>query len=524
MSASYGGMKTDARPVGCAPLKQPHKPTKGGRGLIVTGADPSRGTRDISDSSAGRPHQAEEFARYRSRKLTLGLMLLAFGGSVFAIIQRGGAAEWFLASLLCALLAFSLLAPLLALQGLRAVRLGEPGELQAGSPMELRVAFTRALPIPFVWLLVREELCNQTSVYRRDNSCSSLAVAPLSRSWHVRCELNGLQRGRYESGGLTVTAGDWLGLAVYIKKLACPASFLVLPSLPEDKQAEAPRSKSDRGGAFLWKADTASEWDISAFDSPAAGRMSGPGSTLRPYQIGDSHRAIDWRMAAKGRGLHVKQLDQSDCPAVTLVIDRSPVASGQDERLFDACIGQAALAVKRAADGCRAVRLLAPGEPSELLSPAVILTEPDMAKLLRKLAVLRAAGAEPEAGVQGRRGANAVDGARTGALVPVASRLGNWSGLLAAAGGLSGGEIVIFTTDWRDRARWEALAVEAASRRLRFVLTIVTDVPTADSVMREQRERLALLGMGVAWVYGPHKENGSAPAADGGLADDRVQI
>jgi uncharacterized protein (DUF58 family) len=487
---------------------------------------------------------------YRTRWGALAFIAAGLLLSAAAIIIRGGAAEWFMAVLLGTIMLSSYIVPLIALQGVAVERSLSAVELAGGGRMEVRLSFRRRWAIPLVWLMLRDEFVNEKSIYAPSASFQWVMLPAFKRSWLAGYRLETMRRGRYQASEVVVTAGDWLGLAAFSKKLSCPASFLVFPVLPT-QEAGNHFNVNSRSGMSVQKTPVLAGRGAKAKDdgSSVAGQAEGSGSDTRPYREGDSLRYVDWRGAARGRGWHTRLDAVANRPVVVIAVDTAAaVTDAEEEQLFEAAVGWAALAVNQAQeDGCE-VKLLAATAAGSAGSPAIRdLTSESSRSMLRELACLRTTGAGAAAGkAKGTVIAKLIAmtkaiaaGKPTGARKEEAERsnagageskgateMGNVkeSGLGQWASVMRGGEMSVFTTDWRAGDRWERLAGQVSRRGIRLQLYIATRVPTLGFAMREQQKRLETAGVKVKWLNAPKEPGETARAADGGNADDQVQI
>ncbi|WP_162341349.1 DUF58 domain-containing protein [Paenibacillus paridis] len=427
---------------------------------------------------------------YRTRWLAWGLLGAGWAGSVAAVLLRGGAVEWFMAAVLSMIVIVSCAAPMLAAVGLTAVRELSHETTREGGTIAVRLTLRRSLLIPFVWIALSDETVNQSSPARQGLSLQYVFMPIFRKEMTVQYAFYQLQRGLHPFEHVSVTVGDWLGLTAIRKQLSCKAEFVVLPGLPQADQIKpeqlggsAPHAVRSRaiGEARDPRGEAGRE------EIEAAVRAAGWGPELRPYREGDSLRHLDWRSAAKGRGLQTKWHALAQPVRTYIAVDTLASAYDQDNRLFDACIGWAAMALAQAASLGHGVTLLLGQEQAALES-----TEAESASrlpgMLHAMALLR-----PE----GR---------------------GSLSGSLSKSSGAfsRGSTILVFTADWRGGRSWGELAGYAAEQGCRLELFIVTRSSMPTFAMREQQKWLESGGVKLTWLHVPASMDALPYAEEGG--------
>ncbi|MBD2871216.1 DUF58 domain-containing protein [Paenibacillus arenilitoris] len=441
-----------------------------------------------------------EGGEYRTRWLAWTIIAAGWAGSLAAIVLRGGAAEWFLAAVLGLVIIVSGLAPIMAAAGLRAERTVMKQEVREGGRQAVRLTVGRSYFVPFVWFAVRDAAVNETSPSSRAIGYQTV-VAPLGRKEiSVHYFLHKLRRGRHPYGPVSVTVGDWLGLTAVHKKIEAASEFIVLPGLPAEERLD------DAGQAGIAAAGEARRTLAGAPIDPrgemgreevyAAVRAAGIGPDSRPYREGDSLRHLDWRSAAKGRGLQTKLFPQERPVQTYIAIDTAAAGYDKDDLLFDACVGWAALAVRQAVASGNAVTLLT-GQGAATAGSDVKdwSRQNGEAELLREMALLRA------------------DGQRS-----LAGSLASGEKALAR-----GGAVLVFTADWQGGRSWGELAGYAAEQGCRMELFIVTRHHAPTFAMREQQQWLARGGVKVTWLNVPDAM-GELPYASGEGGEAHVDV
>lgn len=183
-----------------------------------------------------------------------------------------------------------------------------------------------------------------------------LVSLPSGKSVELEYTLKG-KRGLYRFGGIRVRAGDHFGLFTVHRFLSLPGQLLIMPQVLRLKRIEI-RPRQTRG-----------------FAGPIPARQPGSGTDffgVREYQLGDSLRRINWRVAARhAQDLFTNEFEQERIADVGLILDaRKRIniqSSGGD--LFDhAVTATASLADAFLKDGHR-VGLLIYGYSLERVFP-----------------------------------------------------------------------------------------------------------------------------------------------------------
>jgi uncharacterized protein (DUF58 family) len=463
-----------------------------------------------SDLHAGGQRAAEEHAKkagqagsenealagaYRTRWLAWAVIAAGWAGCLAAVLLRGGAVESFMMAVLTMIIAVSGIAPIMAASGLSAVRVLSGEVTREGGQHAVRLTLSRSWPVPFVWLAVQDETVNESSAANRGISVRTVFTPLLGKEMTFRYTLHKLRRGRHPFGHVSVTVGDWLGLTAIQKRIESKAVFVVLPGLP---QADIPY-QLERAGAAAQAAPA-----LPAGEAPdlrgeagraeieAAVRAAGIGPDSRPYREGDSLRHLDWRSAAKGRSLQTKVHTLEQPVKTVIAVDTLASAYERDDRLFDACVGWAALAVTQAASYGGAVTLLLGQDQAAFQSPFDGDNQTGLSGMLHAMALLRADGKGSLAGSLAK-GANSIT---------------------------RGCTILAFTADWRGGRSWGELAGYAAEQGCRLELFIVTRSSVPSFAMREQQKWLESGGVKVTWLHVPSRMDTLPYAEEGGAAHE----
>jgi uncharacterized protein (DUF58 family) len=439
----------------------------------------------------------EELAStYRTRWIAWAIIGAGWAGSLAAVVLRGGAVEWFMAAVLSMIIVISGIAPIMGAAGLRAIRTMSREEMRDGGQLTIRLTFRRSYLIPFVWLAIREQTVNESSATNREISVRSVFTPVLRKETTFLYTLHNLRRGRHPFEHVTVTVGDWLGLTAIHRRIEAKAEFVVLPGLPIEENAYKPERTSGAAAqaapSLLAGRAMDSRGEAGREEIEAAVRAAGIGPDSRPYREGDSLRHLDWRSAAKGRSLQTKIYTLEQPVKTIIAVDTLASAYDLDDRLFDACVGWAALAVSKAASFGSAVALLLGQGQAALQSPPDGNTQNGLSSMLHAMALLRADGR----------------GSLAGSLASGANSLNR------------GGTILVFTADWRGGRSWGELAGYAAEQGCRLELFVVTRASVPSFAMREQQKWLESGGVKVTWLHVPASMDALPYAEEGGAAHE----
>lgn len=473
--------------------------------------------RHVNQKGASDPANVGNEGIYRTRWLAWSAIAVGWAFGLAAVLLRGGAVEWFLTSVLSMIIVISGIAPAIAAARLTAIRKLTRQETVEGGKIEVQLTLKRSYIVPLVWLALRDETVNESSAANQRISYRTVFAPQLRKEATIHYTLNKLRRGRHPFGPVSVTIGDWLGLTAIHKRLECEAAFVVLPGLPQSELMDA----AERVGGYAASKQNSTPAGVSVdhrgeegrHEIAAAVRAAGIGPDSRPYREGDSLRHLDWRSAAKGRSLQTKVFPLEQPAQTFIAVDTAASAYDRDDRLFDACIGWAAHAVRQAAalggavtlltgQGAAAVKSQAKtikGSQQESNAPFRMIhsslngdLNAGVSDMLHEMAVLRADGKE----------------AMTVSHIDGSNRL------------MRGGTILVFTADWRGGRSWGELAGYAAERGCRLELFIVTRSSVPSFAMREQQKWLESGGVKVTWLHVPAGMNVLPYAEEGGDVHD----
>ncbi|GGG78194.1 DUF58 domain-containing protein [Paenibacillus radicis (ex Gao et al. 2016)] len=497
------------------------EPAAGPGAKLADSADMFAGSLAIPSSKNGETGQkskndgTDEFViphhhrTYRTRWVAWSVLLLSWGGSLSALILRGGELEAFMLAVLSVIMIIGAGGPLLGAAGLEAGREIMARKVRDGGETTVRLTIRRSFPIPLVWYAVGENLVNRTG--NKGMEFRYIAAPLFRKELTIDYSLHNVRRGEHVFRELTVTTGDWLGMTAITRQISCPGELLALPALPEAGTMRV----DPEGGIVVERGAGEGIAGIEGVPGTTASRhkkrMPGVGPESRPYRQGDSPRHIDWRAAAKGRGLYTKQHTAEQPAELAVIVDTSAAAYGGDGRLFDACAAWAAQAIERAAAAGGAVRLLAAQD-----------------------AAAGDAGGSSGAGDAGERSARvdavAVLQGSPEALQDRLARLRLVGGDSKPDGGLyrqelgglrPGGKLHAYTADWKEGKGWTQLAALANDQGCRLELHIVTKQAVLTYAMREQQRLLETYGIQMHWLPFPERMMELPYTAEGGVSNGR---
>ncbi|MFF2093274.1 DUF58 domain-containing protein [Paenibacillus sp. NPDC058174] len=443
---------------------------------------------------------------YRTRWVAWSVLLLSWGASLSALIVRGGELEAFMLAVLSVIMIIGAGGPLLGASGLEAGREIMARKVRDGGETKVRLTIRRSFPVPLVWYAVGEKLVNRTG--NKGMEYRYIAAPLFRKELTIDYSLHNVRRGEHVFRELTVTTGDWLGMTAITRKISCPGELLALPALPEAGSLRV----DPEGGIVVERGAGQGVAGIEGAPGTTASRykkrLPGVGPESRPYRQGDSPRHIDWRAAAKGRGLYTKQHTAEQPAELAVIVDTSAAAYGGDGRLFDACAAWAAQAIDRAAAAGGAVRLLAAqdaaaedagggseagGRSARVDAAAAVQGSPEA--LQERLARLRLNGGDSKAEA-------ALYRQELGSLRP-------------------GGKLHAYTADWKEGKGWTQLAALANDQGCRLELHIVTKQSVLTYAMREQQRLLETYGIQLHWLPFPERMMELSYTAEGGSSNGR---
>ncbi|MCM3630897.1 DUF58 domain-containing protein [Paenibacillus glycanilyticus] len=455
-------------------------------------------------SKAGDAEQTEaapeQMFFYRTR---WGAWLIITGGWSFSLVgflTRGGAVETFMLIVLSLLPILSVALPLISAIGLSVGRVIPDPNIKDGGEAAVKLTLKRTSAVPFVWLAVHDGMTNASAAGKPRLDYRYIVMPLLRKEIEISYSVLAVRRGEHQFGQVTVTVGDWLGLTAIHRRLECPGTLIAVPALPEElgRRAErlhgavAEQISGDSSAAYI-----SDSGEISETTADRLLQQAGIGPDSRPYREGDSMRHINWRAAAKGRGMFTKQHMVEQPAVIMMIADTFSAAYSHDGRLFDASLAWMARGIERAAaEGCE-IRLIAGAEEAK----------PDKKASFRK-------GEKKRGGVTGQQEKALLERL---ARLRLAKSAVSVDSLRTELGGLKPGGIVhVYTADWKRGQSWIQLAGYAADHSCRIELHVVTKQSVLTYAMREQQRLLEQAGLLVNWLAYPERMNRQPQTAEGG--------
>jgi len=449
---------------------------------------------------------------YKTRYFMWSLLVIGWSLSVGASVMRGHMPEMFVAIVLTGML----LQGLLPVAAARASRLRVSRELSsleafAGGEVRVTLAFRSRIPLPLLWISIRETIVNERGAAERTVQFRHIALPWRSKEWRIHYTIKGLERGQYIFRPVGTVFGDMLGLTAVRRAVAgagagaaagdpgCGLSLLVFPSWQGEIAAPAYGGRTAPIGDSRYDSASAGAY---GHTGPSGGRrpmlQGAAGGSLRmPYRMGDDARRIDWRAVSRGGQWVTKRERTTSPPELLVAVDWTASAYGGDDRLFDQAAGYAAALIRTAAASGIAFRLLGLDQ----------MQNGQRSNAGRKSgereAMERLALARPVQGAANRE---------TAVLTGIEKGVSR------------GAALIVVTAEWRNGALGERLAALAAASGCRAELHVLTDKKLPSLAMRERKRDWESAGMRVVWAVMP--ESGQEPykgaVAEGGDASDEA--
>lgn len=443
---------------------------------------------------------------YRTRWVAWLIIAIGWSVSLAAVLTKGGAVEMYMLIVLSFLPIISIVLPVLSVIGLSISRTIQVQQVKDGGKADVQLTIKRSAAMPFAWLAVHDGMENTSSKEKTRLDYRYIVMPLFQKEVQINYSMLAVRRGEHQFDQVTVTVGDWLGLTAIHRKLACPGVLLALPALPEEigkrtgrlHGAIAEQISGDSSSAYISDSGEISE---SVVDKLI--QQSGIGPDSRPYREGDSLRHINWRAAAKGRGMFTKQHMLEQPAEVIVIADTFGAAYSQDGRLFDACLGWTARAIERAASEGSEVRL--------------ITATAGAAKQSKKDNEAKAKSSRKENARRGSLSQQTKAHLERLAKLTLTSTAVTAENLRSELGGLKpGGMIHVFTADWKNGQSWTQLAAYAAEQGCRLELHLVTKQLVLTYAMREQQRQLEQAGIVLNWLAYPEQMNQQPQVVEGG--------
>ncbi len=284
------------------------------------------------------PEMESYFPRLSTRWFAWIVILTVFGSSCAAVFFRGEAVEWLLLVISGSLITCGWIVPPLSLMGIEVQRELERAEADSGESVKSILTIKRKLAVPFGWMIVEEKLVNsslldkaayiyvqdkkkknvqQINSYRHKKSKAFQWLVPdtSQKKQSIVYQLEHLERGYYNYEPVTVLAGDWLGLTIWRIDIVVNGQLLVKPIPKQNKHIR----RSDVGNERLTKYFFSDKVHM----ENQRGLPYGEGMTTRPYYEGDPVSKLDYRVLARGQGLHTKVSAERTGATVLHLVDNS---------------------------------------------------------------------------------------------------------------------------------------------------------------------------------------------------------
>ncbi|WP_338554504.1 DUF58 domain-containing protein [Paenibacillus sp. KS-LC4] len=481
------------------------------------------------------------------------ILLVGWSTALAAVIQRGLAVEWFMLAVLGCILLLSAGLPWLAIQGLKVSRQLDEDKIRDGEGVGVQLMLGRAYPIPFVWLALEDTMVNGSTAKQERVSYRYAAQLHFETELALSYRAQLIRRGEHSFEAVTVRVSDYLGLTAVSRTFACRSELLAVPALPE--AVAAPGTAALRGSGLAavirlepgkLEAQEAGSGRESS-EHQHAGKQAGIGPEMRPYREGDSLRHINWRVAARGRGLHTKEHGTAlHRPLVLMAIDNTESAYDSDERFFDACAGWAAGVLEQDHRAGNRVQLIA---GQAVIDDGAAGAKAEAGAKAKAGAGLKASAKRPSVLAQPDSGSGMPSGAEgderqekeagssvnaelnaawldmgenrnystTESMQAVLEQLARLrlvqNGRFVARVSREleqmprGSILRCFTADWRNSASWGQLASRAAEQGCQVLLYMLIRQSTPTFAMREQQKWLESFGVRIYWLTYPERMN-----------------
>ncbi|MBH5318970.1 DUF58 domain-containing protein [Paenibacillus sp. GSMTC-2017] len=421
-------------------------------------------------------YEKKSGVNYRTRWGVWSVVCIAFIGTLYAALTRGGAVEWYVLTVLAGLFVFSGLLPIVATWGIAVNRSLSCMEAKEGQDAQVSLTFKRYWRIPFVWIAIDDSERNESEIGERSVHFRDVQVPLFSKELTIDYSLHSLTRGVHRFSPIKVIIGDWLGLTAIKCTIMSEKEIVVLPALPREQLPMATKVIGSDGQVSGYARQPyesiRSSGEKGLVDSSLSWASAGGGPDSRPYRDGDPLRNLDFRAAARGRGLFTKVFSGDDVSETFIIIDQHGDAYKGDNRLFDACISWSLLGTKSSLERGNAVTVITNNWSYELGRNSNGDHRVNMNEIMNLLAYLRADGNHS-----------------------MAEKMKEACDKLA-----KGGMLKLFSPAWQDAGGWLTLASYASERSIRIELYFLVRGTVATFAMREQGRILDGSGIKVKWL------------------------
>ncbi|WP_127534611.1 DUF58 domain-containing protein [Paenibacillus kobensis] len=484
-----------------------------GVALPVHGGIRSAGAvRPASKKAAANERETAYSTRYYMWALLISGWLFTTGAS----IARGQMPEIFVAVVLTGILLQGLL-PWIASRTARLELSRDLSSLEtsAGGEMKVKVTVRTRIPLPLLWVSMRETLVNDCGTGERTVQFRHITLPWGSKTWRIHYTVRGLERGEYRFRPMEAVFGDMLGLTAVRRVIgkagdrsgsgSTGTSFLVMPAWHGTVAAPGYGGRVTSVQESGYPVPTAGGYGQSANSGPKTRSnmqrttADRGGSQRLPYRPGDDARRIDWRAAARGGAWMTKREYASRPPELLVAMDMSSAAYSGDDRLFDCAAGYTAELVRHAS---------AEQVPFRLLGMESMQS-----------------GGRDSRSAAGPRHSHEREALERLALVRPMPSSSSGELAIGPAGDNHiprGATIIVVTAEWRHGAIGERLAALAAANGCRSEVHVLTSNKVPSVAMRERKRDWECAGIRVVWAVVPDDEDmpGKGVVAEGGDADD----
>lgn len=390
--------------------------------------------------------------------------------------------------MLAGLALLSGLLPLVAVRTVTVSRALPDEDISAGDPLTIHVTLMRRWRVPMVWFALEDQLYNDCCLEEKRVSLSAVFAPMFAGEMTVHFDMKGLERGVYAMPSVIVACGDLFGLTCVRRELPLHSELAVAPAWTNEGllgEASASRSVPSAPAADGYVRNNQVLREPGVDGVPT--NRSGSGPDTRAYRDGDSIRHLDFRSAARGRGLHTKVYAGEAYKEWHVAIDQYAVPYNGDDELFDACISLALGTVIRASDE---------GHIASLHSGEWTLGLPG------------STGREQDAGVQELR-------RRLAYLHPSAELVDKINMDDVASAPFQDKMLRMFSADWQDAERWSKLFDQMGRQGIRLELYLLTRNAVLTFAMREQARQLEERGITVNWMHIAQRKEARAVEGEG---------
>jgi uncharacterized protein (DUF58 family) len=279
----------------------------------------------------------------------------------------------------------------------------EPGRVDAGSTVTVRIRLDNVSRLPSSVLLVEDETPHRLGERARFVIDKIEPGGSRDLSYRLRAQL----RGRYRIGPMSIRLTDPFGLCELCRAFRSSDELLVAPVI-EQLPPIRPAGPAAAGAARRRAACASGEDDV----------------TTRPYRWGDDLRRVHWKTTARAGELMVRREERPDVGGAAILLDTR-------EQSWDAGAPNAAFEWAVGAAGSIAVHLAAGGGEVRLIHGAGVAAAGTFAAVAPLLDDLATVTTSPATTL--RPAAAALRSPRHGTLVAVLGRIDAATADLVAA-------------------------------------------------------------------------------------------